>query len=114
MPSPASAPLDLLGAPAPASPKRRSRAKKPAAQWSLQAFGAKWCPPWALLGAIFDELEAQGVPVVRVDVDADPQAAERARIITLPTIVILREGQERRRVVGAVSLAELRAFVTRD
>lgn len=112
MTSATGAELDLLGMPSPAPPKKRSRARKPKPQWSLHAFGAKWCAPWPLVNEMLDELEASGVPVVRVDVDADPTSAERFRIISLPTILVLREGVERRRVVGAISAAELRAHVS--
>src|SRR5690606_36498210 len=104
--------LDLLGMPTQAASKRRPRARKPKPQRSLHAFGAKWCPPWALMNEMFDELEADGVPIVRVDVDADPTSAERFRIISLPTILVLREGAERRRLVGAISAAELREHVS--
>ena len=106
--------LDLPGASLAVAPKQRRRAvKKVNASWSLQAFGAPWCAPWELLGGVLDTLEADGVPVERIDVDADPQAAERHRILILPTILVLRDGTERRRILGAVSLAELRAHLDR-
>lgn len=107
--------VDLLGqaAPAPPTRKRRTRRKAPAPQWSLRAFGATWCPVWPLLRTELDKLTADGLKVDVVDVDDDPAAAEEHRIIVLPTILILRDGSERRRITGAVSRDELKAAVRR-
>lgn len=104
--------LDGL-APAPPRRTRKPRAKKPVAQWSVIAFGATWCAPWSLLAPVLDDLADDGIPVQRHDVDVDAATAERYRIITLPTLLLLRDGTERRRITGAVSAAELRGFMGR-
>jgi thioredoxin-like negative regulator of GroEL len=75
------------------------------------AFGAAWSPPWRLLAAALADLAAEGVTVETIDVDADPAAAERHRITTVPTILVMAGGGERRRVTGAVSPAQLRQLV---
>lgn len=104
--------LDGLAAPVPARRTRRARpAAKAATTWSLVAFGAAWCAPWPLLHPVLEQIDADGVPVEFVDVDRDAAAAERYRVVTLPTLVVLRDGTERRRITGAVSAGELRGFV---
>ena len=90
------------------------RAAEPPAELSLMAFGATWVAPWQLLAAVLDRLEADGVGVTRVDVDEDEAAAERHRIVSLPTLLVLRGGEERRRLLGAVSEDELRRHLRRS
>lgn len=103
--------LDLLGSAAAPAARRRAPRRKKKQEFSLRVFGATWSPVWPLVCDILDTLEADGVPVERVDVDVDAPAAEHDRIVTIPTILVLREGTERRRLMGAVSLDELRAHV---
>jgi thioredoxin 2 len=45
--------------------------------------------------------------VVRVDVDANPQLAQRFNAMSIPLLVVFREGEEVDRVVGAVPRAQL-------
>jgi thioredoxin 1 len=93
----------------------RRKAKDTAApeDLSLLAFGASWCGPWQLLQPIFARIEADGTAIRRVDVDTDEATAERFRVISLPTIVVLRGGDERRRVMGAISESELKGLLAR-
>jgi thioredoxin 1 len=74
---------------------------------ALLCFGARWAPPWVLLQPALDRLAAAGADIRRVDLDLDPVAAEQHRIITVPTLIVLRGTVERRRILGAVSEAEL-------
>lgn len=80
---------------------------------TLTAFGAPWCAPWHLIQPMLDRLEADGITVRRVDVNADPAEAEKHRVISLPTLILSRGEQERRRVLGAISEAELRSLIAR-
>lgn len=60
-----------------------------------------------------DSLSHDGVTVDMIDVDEDPAAAERHRIISLPTILVMRGTEERRRIVGATNGQELLAVLHR-
>lgn len=77
------------------------------------AFGASWCAPWPLLQPILDRIVEAGITVQRVDIDSDEQLAERFRIVSVPTLILMRGSEERRRILGAVSEAELLALLTR-
>lgn len=92
---------------------RRRGTAKPAVESTLLVFTATWSPPSVLLGKTLDALEADGVTVTRVDVDADDVTAERFRVISVPTVVVLRGEQERRRFLGAVSATDLRDALRR-
>lgn len=77
--------------------------------WAVK-FGASWCGPCKILGKSFSKMEEEfeGVNFVSVDVDATPQLAKEYRIRSLPTVILLRDGREQARLVGAVKIEPLR------
>lgn len=65
---------------------------------------APWCGPCRAVSPILDRLaeeRAGQVKVVRVNVDDAPSLAQRFGALSIPTIVVLRDGEEVDRVVGA-------------
>ena len=82
----------------------------------LVDFWATWCPPCRNFGPTlqsFAEKNAGKVLVVKVDVDNARQTASRMRIQGVPTLALFQRGLEVGRQVGALSPAELDAFVSR-
>ncbi|MBB3207026.1 thiol-disulfide isomerase/thioredoxin [Rhodopirellula rubra] len=75
----------------------------------LLEFSSSNCPPCRAMQPIVSELIARGVPVRQVDVHSEPQLVQRYQVRSTPTYVILREGREVTRLVGAQSAAQLRA-----
>ncbi|WP_202638697.1 thioredoxin family protein [Bailinhaonella thermotolerans] len=78
----------------------------------LLVFSAAWCPVGSLLRAAAEEAAASpgAVPVCLVDVDRHADLAERLRVVTVPTAILLVDGRERRRRVGAMGAADLAAL----
>ncbi len=69
----------------------------------LVDFHATWCGPCAWLDPVLGELtrKAEGrYRVVKVDVDEAPELARCYRIGSVPTVVLLRDGEEVDRSVG--------------
>ena len=67
-------------------------------------FWAPWCGPCRMVSPILDRLAEDRpgeVKVVRVNVDEAPSLAQRYRAQSIPTLVVLRGGEEVDRVVGA-------------
>ncbi len=67
-------------------------------------FWAPWCGPCRMVSPILDRLAEDRpgeVKVVRVNVDEAPSLAQRYRALSIPTLVVLRDGEEIDRVVGA-------------
>lgn len=84
------------------------------AQAILLEFSSNDCPPCRAMQPIVSELIARGVPVRQVDVQAEPQLAQRYQIRSTPTYVIVQEGREVTRLVGAQSVAKLQAALQQN
>lgn len=68
-------------------------------------FWATWCGPCRMVAPVIEGLADRfaGKAVVgKVDVDEQPRLAERYGVMSIPTVVFLKNGQEVRRMVGAM------------
>ena len=65
-------------------------------------FHATWCGPCKVLSPILEELddEIEGVDFVKLDVDQQPQIAGQNKVMGVPTVVILKDGEVKDRFVG--------------
>jgi thioredoxin 2 len=73
-------------------------------------YWAAWCGPCRMISPVLEQLaeeHAGHLKVVKVDVDANPELAARAGAQSIPLLVVLRDGQERDRIVGALPRAAL-------
>lgn len=70
----------------------------------LVDFWAEWCQPCKIISPIVDELgeEYKGkLNVVKMDVDANPQVPGTYGIMSIPTLMIFKNGQPVKSVIGA-------------
>jgi len=70
----------------------------------LVDFWATWCGPCTLIEPILADLAAQWsdrLRVVRVDVDANPVVVRRYGVMSMPTLMVFRDGEPVLRLVGA-------------
>ena len=72
-------------------------------------FFATWCGPCKMLAPILSEVEKETADVafIRVDVDQEPDLARRFGIMSIPTLVFLKNGEETGRSVGLLRKPEL-------
>ena len=71
-------------------------------------FWAAWCGPCKTVAPIMDTLavEYEGKALVaKIDVDAEPELAQRYGVMTIPTIIYLKDGVEFDRKVGVMPKA---------
>ena len=76
----------------------------------LVEFWAEWCPPCRQLAPILDALAADlagQVDGVKVNIDENPQTAQRYGIMLAPTMNLYRGGEVVRQLVGARSKSAL-------
>jgi len=80
----------------------------------LWDFYAEWCPPCQTMAPIFEEVEkefAGRVEFKKIDVDKSPTEAAKFKVLSVPTFVVLKEGQEVERKVGALSKEVLQSWM---
>ncbi len=69
----------------------------------LVDFWASWCGPCKMLSPLVDEISeevAGSVKVCKVNVDDEEDLAMKYNIMSIPTLVVVKNGQEVRRMVG--------------
>jgi thiol-disulfide isomerase/thioredoxin len=73
-------------------------------------FSATWCGPCAAVRRVVDQVcDELGVAHVELDLDANPVAARRLSVLSLPTTFIFdASGQQRYRTAGVPKSADLR------
>lgn len=76
-------------------------------------FWATWCMPCKMLAPTIEELakEANGYKVGKVDIDKDPELAQKYRIMSIPTVLVFKNGKVAASVVGLQSKAKLLALL---
>ena len=81
---------------------------------TLVDFWATWCGPCKMQAPIIDQLgdKYQGkFTVAKLDVDQNPSIAARYGVMSIPTLIVYREGEEVTRRVGVQSLQELETML---
>ena len=76
----------------------------------LVDFWATWCGPCRMVAPVLDEIakEKAGVlTVAKVDVDANPGTARDFQVISIPTLILFKNGKPVKRIVGAKGKAAL-------
>jgi thioredoxin 1 len=71
----------------------------------LVDFWAAWCGPCRQIAPVVEELSVEyagRLKVTKVDVDENQQISERYRVMSIPTLLVFKGGQEVERIVGAL------------
>lgn len=70
----------------------------------LVDFWASWCGPCRMLSPVVDEIadERTDIKVGKVNVDEEPELASKFGVMSIPTLVVLMNGQVRNQSVGVI------------
>ena len=80
----------------------------------LVDFWATWCGPCRMQAPILEKLDAElgdSVKICKVDVDEEPALAQRFGIMSIPTLVAIKNGQVTATRVGVQSVEALKAML---
>jgi thioredoxin 1 len=73
-------------------------------------FWAEWCGPCKMIAPILEEIateQAGKVTVAKLNVDDNPDAARRFEVMSIPTLIVFKDGQPVRRLIGAKGKGQL-------
>lgn len=72
-------------------------------------FYADWCGPCKILSPIVEEVakENADVKVVKINVDSEQEIAIKYRIMSIPTLVVIKDGKEINRAIGVIEKFEI-------
>ena len=75
----------------------------------LVDFWAEWCGPCRMVSPIVDEIagERDDIVVGKVNVDEEPELAQRYRIMSIPTLIFFKDGELVQREAGGKSKGEI-------
>ena len=82
----------------------------------LVDFFATWCGPCRMIAPIVEELasEMEGKAVVgKVNVDEEPGLAQRFGVMSIPTLIVIKDGKVVEQAVGARGKADIAAMIER-
>ena len=69
----------------------------------LLDFWASWCGPCRMVGPILDEIaeEREDIKVCKINIDEEPDLANEFQIMSIPSLMVVRDGKVVNRSVGA-------------
>lgn len=75
----------------------------------LLDFWAPWCTPCRMVGPILDEIarERSDIKVAKVNVDEQPELAGQFGVMSIPTLVVVKEGRIVQQAMGARPKAQI-------
>ncbi len=77
----------------------------------LVDFWAPWCGPCRVVGPVLEEIagERADLKIVKLNIDDNQQTAANYQIMAIPTMVLFKDGQEAKRIQGALPKRRLEA-----
>lgn len=79
----------------------------------LLDFWASWCGPCRMVGPIVDEIAAErsDLKVGKVNVDEQPELAGQFGVMSIPTLVVMKNGKVTNQAVGVRPKAQILAML---
>jgi len=77
----------------------------------LVDFWAAWCGPCRVVAPVLEEIAAErdDVRIVKLDVDANQQTAAQYQVLSIPTLILFKNGEVAKKVIGAYPKKKLEA-----
>jgi thioredoxin 1 len=81
-----------------------------AAEPVIVDFWAEWCGPCKMIAPILDEIASENtgkLRVVKLNVDDNPDVARRFDVMSIPTLIVFKDGVPAKRMIGAKGKGQL-------
>ena len=77
----------------------------------LVDFWAPWCGPCRMVAPVLEEIakERSDLRIVKLDIDENPQTAQRFGVLSIPTMILFKGGEPAKTVIGAQPKKRLEA-----
>ena len=78
----------------------------------LVDFWAPWCGPCRMVAPVLEQIadeRGQELKIVKLNVDENQQTAARFEVLSIPTLILFKGGQEAKKVIGAYPKRKLEA-----
>jgi thioredoxin 1 len=77
----------------------------------LVDFWAPWCGPCRVVGPILEEIaaEREDLRIVKLNVDENQQTAATFEVLSIPTLILFKNGEVAKKVIGAYPKRKLEA-----
>ena len=78
-------------------------------------FWAEWCGPCRMIGPALEEIAGSlgsKVKIVKLNVDESPKTAAKYGVMSIPTLMVFKDGKEASRQVGAGPKQKLEQWIT--
>ena len=72
----------------------------------LADFYAEWCGPCKMMGEVLENIDDK-IDIIKVDIDKFDSIAEEYRIMSIPTIMLFKDGEKLNETVGYIPEEEL-------
>ena len=75
-------------------------------------FYADWCGPCQMLAPVLEDLEKEtSIKIVKINVDEIPDLARQFRIMSIPTLMLFKDGKFVKKELGYMPIERLREFI---